>query len=120
MANDYQIVYSSIEGVRGWIAPRIRAELYDHTDAEGDMLFPVATAYLSDYRGFPHTGLGIMLSFILVPDQYRRLGYAKALILAIKERFPELTTTDAISPEGEALLDSLETVLGFGIDSDND
>lgn len=113
MNQDYQIVYSEIVGVRGWIAPRLRAELFDHTDAEGDMLFPVATAYLSDYRGFPHTGLGIMLSFILVPDQHRRLGYAKALILALKEKYPDLVLTDPISPEGEALEASLDRIPGF-------
>lgn len=113
MCDNYQVVYSDIIGVRGWIAPRIRAELYDHSGGDGDMLFPVATAYLSDYRKIANTGLGVLLCFILVPDQHRRKGYAKRLILELNEKFPDLLLTDAISPLGEYLVKSLEDIPGL-------
>lgn len=67
--------------------------------------YPVATAYLSDFR---RPLAGVCLDFILVPDDFRRQGYAEALVRACKRLWPGLWLTDPISPEGEALVNSLE------------
>lgn len=42
-----------------------------------------------------------------MPPHRRRNGFATALILCCVERWPDLVLTEAISPEGEALLASL-------------
>jgi len=79
-----------------------RAELYD---ADGVLTYPVAIAYLTDFRG---AGLGVIVDFTLVPDHLRRLGYATRLLRECEARWPDLGLTDAISDAGEGLLDSLE------------
>ena len=83
-----------LPGVR-WIA-----ELVDST---GFCTIPFAVAWLTDARPV----LGMCLDYILVPPHRRRNGFATALICRCVERWPDLVLTEAISPEGEALLASL-------------
>ena len=53
--------------------------------------------------------MGIYLDYILVCDDCRRQGVATALVKAIKERWPQIVLTEAISPEGEAFLAKIES-----------
>lgn len=78
------------------------ASLY--LDDNGTLTRPVALAWLSDFSPV----LGMSLDYVLVPDQHRRLGYAKTLITACAKRWPNLELTDAISYEGLKLNESLE------------
>jgi GNAT superfamily N-acetyltransferase len=87
------------------------ASLYEHGD---NPPYPMAMAWLSDYRSCPV--LGVVLDFILVPDQFRRRGYATQLIAACRDRFgADIQLTDAISPEGECLLASIPDDTGGGV-----
>lgn len=54
---------------------------------EGIKTFPVATAYVVEVRGTA------FLNFILVADQWRRLGYGTSVIDAIRERWPDFQST---------------------------
>lgn len=69
--------------------------------SEGNM-FPVATAYVVEFCGTAS------LSFILVADQWRRLGYGTALIDAIRERWPMFQST-APMDEGASLKFAIAT-----------
>lgn len=53
----------------------------------GRHTFPVATAYVVEVRGVA------CLNFILVADQWRRLGYGTALVNAVRERWPDFQST---------------------------
>lgn len=68
-----------------------------------DTCRPWGLAWVSDYGDS-----GTFLSYILVCDDCRRQGVATALAKAIKERWPKVIATDAISPSGEAFLASME------------
>jgi hypothetical protein len=88
------------------------AELYSE---DHETPYPVATAYLSDFSGSVLNC--VMLDFILVPDQHRCRGYGKHLVKRCIERWPDLELTEAISDEGEALIDSL---VGCGLFGETD
>ena len=79
-----------------------RVECYADT---GDLPFPVGTAWVSDYN--PHQEL-VSLDFILVPDHMRRKGIARILMNAIKQRWPKIHVTDAISASGLSFLFAME------------
>lgn len=102
-------IFRQIDGGPGWMdGIHWLAELHnpDAGQIPGDFPYPVALAWLA---AFPdHTGMGTILDFILVPDQFRRQGYALRLIGECEKRWPDLHLTDAISPEGDALLTALE------------
>ena len=66
---------------------------------------PAALAWITDMT----PTMGHTLDFILVPDQCRRRGYATRLIAVCEQMWPDLELSEAISPEGEALLASLPT-----------
>ncbi len=68
---------------------------------EGRM-FPVGVAYVVEVGN-----RAAQLQFILVADQWRRQGFGKQLLSAIKDRWPFLTWTSAMGPEGAALLESV-------------
>ncbi len=75
-----------------------QAELWD---VEYESARPDAIAWLTIMPEF------MVLDYVLVPDESRRKGLAKRLVKACQERWPGLMLTDAISPEGQALLGSL-------------
>jgi hypothetical protein len=80
--------------------------LYDPSaGAMGELPYPVAIAWLTDFTDTPLACM--MMDFILVPDHFRRRGYATALIKACRTRWPNLELTEAISESGEELLRSL-------------
>lgn len=83
------------------------AELHPSSEAESPH-FPLSVAYISDYRSAGGCGL-VVLNFIWTPDHLRRQGHARRLIESCAARWPDLLLTDPISPEGEALAESLET-----------
>lgn len=73
--------------------------------------YPLAIAWLTDFRGGGVPGLGVSLDFILVPDHCRRMGYATALVAACRDRWGEaLWLTDAISESGKGLLEAIEAM----------
>jgi ribonuclease HI len=84
-----------------------QAELHSPT---WDFGVPVATAWVTRYTLH---GDGPAVEFVLVPDQFRRQGYAKLLIKACRDRWPNLWLTDGISPAGKALRASLEREKGW-------
>jgi hypothetical protein len=104
----YQVLFSLAEGVRGWLVPHWRAELYDHggdggavtPTSEGHRPFPVATAYVAEYpAGLP----GPMMMYVNVPDHCRkdgRAGYAARLLAACERRWPGLKYTDRLAKGG--------------------
>ena len=49
-----------------------------------------------------------LVEYVLVRDEHRGKGVAKAILLACFERWPDCRLTDAISPGGQALLDSVD------------
>lgn len=102
-------IFRQVDGGPGWRdGIHHLAELHD-PDAgalRDSFPYPIALAWLTAYG--PETGIGTCLDFILVPDHLRRLGYARRLIAECAARWPDLWLTDAISPEGEALLAALE------------
>jgi hypothetical protein len=77
-----------------------RAEL--HTDDDSPP-FPLAAAYLSDFRAAP-VPLGMIVDYVWVPDHLRRRGHATRLIRACERRWPGLTLTGPISEAGEGLI----------------
>lgn len=81
-----------------------RAELHE---PESELPMPLAVAYLSDYRDAT-AFRAMLLDYVLVPDHLRRRGYASRLIAECRREWPGLILTDAISPEGEALLESVD------------
>ncbi len=97
-----------------------QAALFDHGD---NPPYPLAIAWLSDYRGAP-VPMGVVLDFILVPDVldddfnqiFRRKGYASVLIDGCRRKFgDDLHLTDAISEAGEGLLRSVEAREARGV-----
>lgn len=64
-------------------------------------MFPVGVAYV-----IAMGNRAAQLQFILVADQWRRQGFGKQLLQAIKDRWPFLTWTSAMGPQGAALLES--------------
>ncbi len=72
-----------------------------------DMAFPLGMAFVTVPMGGMATVRGPHVDFIIVVDQCRREGIATALIDAIRNRWPDVWLTDAISSPGEALLRSL-------------
>ena len=101
------ILFSQIDLPDAMPGLRWQAQLFDHkAGALGWTPYPQAVAWLSDYSDSPLEC--VMLDFILVPDQYRRNGYATQLIAACEERWPNLELTEAISEAGEGLLNKLE------------
>lgn len=82
---------------RRWVAELV--------DATGFCTVPFAVAWLTDYRPM----LPVTLDFILVPDLYRRMGYASRLVRDCEVNWPGMLLTDPISPAGEGLAESLET-----------
>lgn len=67
-----------------------QASLFDSkAGALGSLPYPVAVAWLTDFEATPLDC--VVLDFILVPDQFRRRGYA-------------------ISDAGERLVESLEEI----------
>jgi len=102
------IIYTQTDLPDSMPGLRWQAQLFDpNAGACGYTPFPQAIAWVSDYSDSP--GLDcVMLDFILVPDQYRRCGYATALIAACEARWPNLELTEAISEAGEGLLNKLE------------
>ena len=71
---------------------------------DADVTRPYGVAWVSAYDG---TVIAPYLDYLIVCDDCRRQGVAKALIAACRERWPGIRLTDAISPEGEALLESV-------------
>lgn len=91
---------------------RWQAQLFDpEAGALGHTPYPQAIAWLSDYTDSPLAC--VLLDFVLVPDQFRRRGYASQLIAACEARWPNLELTEAISEAGEGLLASLEAKGGL-------
>lgn len=74
-----------------------RVEIYSE---EGNM-FPVGTAHVVVIHG------AAQLNFIIVADQWRRQGFGKELILAVKGRWPQLTATSGMDEMGEGLLNAV-------------
>lgn len=88
--------------------PGIHWQAAMYLDDGSELPFPVAMAWLSDYRSAAFEEVRyVLLDFILVPDKHRRQGYASQLIKACRGKWPQLKLTDAISKEGEGLLASL-------------
>jgi hypothetical protein len=88
---------------------RWQAQLFDPVaGAFGHTPYPQAIAWLSDYSDSELAC--VMLDFVLVPDQFRRCGYATKLIAACEARWPNLELTEAISEAGEGLLGALEGI----------
>lgn len=73
--------------------------------------FPVGTAYVLE---IPKANAA-QLNFVLVADRWRGQGIAKQLLLAAKERWPNIGSTGAIGPEGAGLL----SAVGFVVDEDD-
>jgi GNAT superfamily N-acetyltransferase len=48
------------------------------------------------------------LYYVNVLDLFRRVGIGRALVHACRKRWPKLTLTDPVSPEGKALLQSVQ------------
>ena len=63
--------------------------------------FPIGTAYVVALRG------AAQVQFVLVADQWRHRGVAKALVAACKERWPNLMYTGPMDEAGEGLLRSV-------------
>jgi GNAT superfamily N-acetyltransferase len=96
--------FRQIDGPPRWMdGIHWQAELHDdEAGALGELPYPVAVAWLTDFRG---TAMDcVLMDFVLVPDHFRRRGYATKLIGACAERWPELRLTEAISEAGEGLL----------------
>jgi GNAT superfamily N-acetyltransferase len=80
-----------------------------HSSAD-DLSYPVGLAWVSDFFRAPIPI--VSLDFILVPDHYRRLGVATALVRKCRERWPDIVLTEAISEGGEGLMRSLDRLPG--------
>src|SRR2546428_13965560 len=89
---------------------RWQVDLHD-TDATplGGPPYPVAMAW-----GFvPHPDImSPILEFVLVPDHFRRQGYATWRVAACRERWPGLEMTEAISEAGGRAAGEIEGARG--------
>jgi len=82
-------------------------EIYDDQGRQ----FPVGVAYVKQFGP-----LDAQLDFIVIADAWRRQGFAERLMHAIKSRWPNAYATQAMSEEGQRLLDKC----GWLIDTDED
>lgn len=85
--------------------PELRWQVEYHQPKK-DYPFPMGLAWVMVP---PHDQIPPFLEFVLVPDQFRRVGIATKLVRAIQARWPSVVLTDGISAAGEGLLRSLET-----------
>lgn len=83
-----------------------RQWIVEALDETGWLNHPYAVAWLLDYSAV--NGLDVVLTYVLVCDEYRKRGIGKALIMACFEKWPNLILTDPISEGGEALIASIE------------
>jgi hypothetical protein len=70
-----------------------------------DIGYPAGLAWVWEK---PNTIVMVRLEFVLVPDHFRRRGFATRLIEACRERWPDLVLSGPISEEGAALRESLQ------------
>lgn len=89
----------------GWVAG-VRWVFEAYPDGICNLPFPMAQAWVSDYT--PHGQPLTSLDFILVADQYRQEGVARALYTHILERWPHIIVTDAISVSGQRFLERVQ------------
>ena len=105
---DCYVILRQVDGGPGWL-PGIhwQAELWS-TDIQWGPAHPFAVVWLTDYRNAAVSGMGVMVNYALTPDEFRRQGYARRLLAALDRHYGgELNLGEAISPEGEALIESL-------------
>lgn len=76
-------------------------EYYDDTSIDGGKMFPVGVAYVVE---LPNQSTE--LQYVVMADQWRGRGFAKKLVSAAKERWPELNWKGATSVPGAAVLES--------------
>lgn len=91
----------------GWM-PGLHWQVELYADDNGTLSYPLALAWVTDSTPFTPQAPLVGLDFIIVMDQFRRQGHAEKLIAACKERWPGIHLTNAISREGQALLDKVE------------
>jgi GNAT superfamily N-acetyltransferase len=75
---------------------------YYDNQVGGGTMFPVGIAYVVEVVQCEVA----QMNFILVADDWRRKGIARAILTAIKLRWPAVTATRSMGPAGEALLKS--------------
>jgi hypothetical protein len=92
----YQVVFSRVEGVRGWVVEHWRAELHDHGDCSGWYSHPLAIAWITDYSPV----LGPMLAYIIVCDHHRGGDLAPRLVAECQRRWPDIELTPRLTPSG--------------------
>lgn len=87
-----------------WVAG-LRYQVEAHS-LDFDLPFPIGLAWVM----VPPPGgpLPPGVEFVIVLDQFRRLGVATALIEAIENQWPNVWLTDAISDAGAGLIAALE------------
>lgn len=81
-----------------------QVEFHDDAVERG---FPLGVGFVSVIPGGTKGHSHIVLTFVLVADQYRRKGIATAIIEAARGRWPNIVLTDAVTKAGGALLRSL-------------
>lgn len=87
-----------------WVCELVDADTFESCTV------PCAVAWVRDFGVCQFPPFPAILDFVMVPDHLRRKGHATTLIRACEARWPGLVLTDAIGPEGEGLLESLEAV----------
>ena len=78
----------------------------------GSEAYPLGTAWVFD-RG----DQGVYLEYILVLDSSRRQGIGRALMLAIRDRWPTIIIGPAMTVKGWALCESLNPIATDGGDT---
>lgn len=73
---------------------------YVEAYAESDM-FPVGTAYVVEVAGHAQ------LNFIFVADQWRRCGFGRSIVEAVRERWPAFQITSAMDDPSQAFADAV-------------
>ena len=96
-ANEPHLSPSDLNVVKYW-----HVECYDDEAPGRGKMFPVGIAYVREVLN-----RGAQLQFVFVADEWRRRGFGKQLLLAAKDRWPSLSWTSAMGPEGAALLESV-------------
>lgn len=74
-------------------------ECYDDSMPMDGLGFPIGVAYVQEL-----VNRGEQLQFFFVADEWRRQGFGTKLLLAMKDRWPEITWTSAMGEAGAAAL----------------
>lgn len=93
-------IYTEVKGVAGWSLPHWRVELFDGPDGLGFMSHPIAIAYVTEYPEGGLIDIGPVLDYMIVFDQWRDADVARLLMRACRDRWPRISRTSRLNPDG--------------------